>query len=277
MKKLKNLKARLLSLSLAFAMVLSLAMGMAPMNVYAEGENPTPATSTLTYNVVGGSGYMDTATLTVGESFTLPNPSFTPGAGRKFYGWIVTDNTESGRVETSGFSDVSINAKEGKTYTATAYYGFDITLNGLPDGTTTMHGSVMCRNPEALVVPEFTESQMEGNAFMIINESITSELSFTVQNATINCVQQEAESGSYMYAVTNITGPVTVTFNASEPTPPPAGETCDHTNIVNHKCTNCGYCTIKFNYDPSRVALVAGTTFTRSDSWLSIEIGRAHV
>ena len=47
MKKLKNLKARLLSLSLAFTMVLSLAMGMAPMNVHAEGE-PTSQTYELT-------------------------------------------------------------------------------------------------------------------------------------------------------------------------------------------------------------------------------------
>ena len=41
MKKLKNLKARLLSLSLAFVMVLSLAVGMAPMEVHAEGASMT--------------------------------------------------------------------------------------------------------------------------------------------------------------------------------------------------------------------------------------------
>lgn len=224
MKKISKMKERMLSVVLTLSMVVSLAMGMAPVNAHAEEGS---ATTTLTYEAVGGSGTMDQATLTVEREFVLPTPGFTAGEGRKFYGWIVTDDTTGG-VVTSGFSNVSITAKEDITYTATAYYGYDITLNGLPDGTTTMYGSKMCENPEAIVVPEFTDDQMEGNAFMIINNSITSEPSFTAQNATVVCFQ--SSSGQYMYLVSNITGPVTVTFDvAGDPTPTP-DPTDDHTS-----------------------------------------------
>ena len=52
MKKLKNIKARLLSLSLAFAMVLSLISGIIPMSVYAaENGGGTEVTDTWTLTV----------------------------------------------------------------------------------------------------------------------------------------------------------------------------------------------------------------------------------
>ena len=121
MKVIKKTKERILSVILTFVMALSSMAGFAPMEVNAE----IASTATLEYEVVGGSGSMDQETLTVGETFTLPEPepSFTPYEDRLFYGWFVED--ENGNQVAYGYEDVSFEVESGKTYTAVAAYGYE--------------------------------------------------------------------------------------------------------------------------------------------------------
>lgn len=254
MKKIKNLKSRLLCLSLAFAMVLSLAMGMAPMNVHATEGDPA-ATTTLTYEVVGGTGSMSQQTLPVGENFALPNPSFTPVAGREFFGWVVYECGNDERLETSVYAgDVFQPKNSDCTYKAIAYYGYSLTVENLPENTEIICGSKAIGNPKAIVVPEFTEDMMEGNAFMIINESITSAPSFTEQNGTAVLIPDT----EYMYCVQNITGPVTLTYNAVGGTETEKiGSLADKVSVVNNPS---GDYTVSFNLDSNKSYVISTAT-----------------
>ena len=212
MKKIKKIKERILSIVLTCAMMATLLVGILPMEVHAEDG------ATLTYEVVGGTGSMASETLAADENFTLPEPSFTPDLNREFYGWIVYDENEL--LEKTGYiNNTVLTVEAGENYKAIAYYGYRLTVQNLPNDTSIMYGSIMAKNPNPVVVPEFTESMMEGNAFMISNSSMTSAPSFTGENGSAELVQ--SSNGQYLYLVKDITGPVTLVASST----PPAGET----------------------------------------------------
>ena len=181
-------------------------------NAVAVVEEGTP---TLTYEVVGGTGSMDPEELTVGETVTLLAPEFTADANREFFGWLVYDQNND-MVAQGYLNNTKFEVKEGSTYTAIAYYGYEVTIEDLPEDARVMYGSALVGNEKQIVVPEFTDAMMEANAFMISSSSLTSAPSFIGENATAELIQ--TSDGSYLYVIKDITGPVTLTLVAqSEP------------------------------------------------------------
>lgn len=222
MKKIKKMKERILSIVLTLVMVLSLFAGMTPAEVHAEGG------ATLTYEVVGGSGTMNSVQLTAGESFTLPNPSFTPDSNREFYGWMVSIKSgETWEVLESGYTDLDFYVNSDREYKATAYYGYRVSVINQPESASIMSGSTaFMGNPNIVVVPEFEGqgAMEEGNLFAFSDTSMESAPTLDVVNAT--AVYVDSSDGIYMYIIRSITGPVTVNFPAEEgggvnPTPDP--------------------------------------------------------
>lgn len=199
------MKERILSLVLTFVMVVSLFTGMAPVEVQAA------ETTTLKYEVVGGTGTMEQATLTVGEKFVLPSPEFTPADGREFYGWFVYDSADDRELEVCGYEKPAFTPKGEYTYTAIACYGYPVTVENLPEGTNITYMSKTINNPSALVIPEAGEKiSEEANCFIIQNSSMTSAPIFTGENGRAELVR--SDDGTYMYVVRDITGPVTLTL-----------------------------------------------------------------
>lgn len=182
--------------------------------IYAKFIPPveTPAeTATLTYEVVGGSGSMAAETLTSGGEFTLPNPSFTPDTNRVFFGWIVED--ENGNQVTMGYSDSKFEVEAGKTYTATAYYGYAVTILNLPENADASTVSKYIGNTNSVVVPEFPVGtyKEEGNILEIFSESMNGAPTLIADNAKV--VHLNSYGDSYTYIIRNITGPVTITLS----------------------------------------------------------------
>lgn len=222
---MKKIKKRILSIVLTCAMMVSLLVGMAPMEVHAEDG------ATLTYEVVGGSGTMESKQLTVGEEFVLPAPSFIPDDGREFYGWFVYDSADDRELEVCGYEAPEFTPKGEYTYTAIACYGYPVTVKNLPEGTNITYMSTSISNPSALVIPEAGERiSEEANCFIIQNSSMTSAPIFTGENGRAELVS--SNDGEYYYVVRDITGPVTLVASSNPPATDTYTITLDRTNYA---------------------------------------------
>ena len=175
---------------------------------------------TINFASAGGTtGTMESVTLSAeAEIYTLPTPTFTADANRAFYLWdVVDENGNSVETNVSGYNMTLTG--NSKTYTATAYYGYTATITGdIDDEDVTLLSEIMGTGKQ-LLSPEFTQKEYlaEGNALMI-NTTLSPAPQITATNATITLYRSDEDNGTYtyIYAATNITGPVTATVTAAE-------------------------------------------------------------
>ena len=197
--------------------------------VYINGEPVSGSVSdslktegiTINFASAGGTtGTMDSVTLSAeAEIYTLPTPTFTADTNRVFYIWDVVKE-DGTRVGTYPSNQNIMLSGDSKTYTATAYYGYTATITGDIDDDDAVFLSEMMGTGKQLLSPEFAEKDYlaEGNA-LIVKTTLSPAPQITATNATINLMNSSDEGDgtySYIYAATNITGPVTATVTAAE-------------------------------------------------------------
>lgn len=210
-KKLRRALGSIITLSMIF----SLFVGLGTSAVYAEGDEIT-----ITFESAGGTtgGSMEAVTLPSGTmEYTMPQPAFTPEADRTFAFWIIRENSTGEDIAYATEGEIANLKTSVTSYTAVAFYGYEVTINPLPEGLEAQFyynkSSVGIVSPEACERGSFVASV----ASFLGVKGVTSENSVKVTAGDMGYTLFLPNDNINYYVPKNIMGPCSVTVEYTDP------------------------------------------------------------